>query len=137
MPDQGSGAPVVAVGGVAVRDGAVLLVQRGTDPQSGRWTIPGGRVEPGESVASAVEREMFEETGLRVRCGAFLGWAERRGPGYHFVILDFTVSLRDDDGAAVAGGDAADVAWVALSEVPGVALVDGVEDFLRSHGVID
>jgi 8-oxo-dGTP diphosphatase len=132
-----SGPPVVAVGGVAVREGALLLVQRGTDPQSGRWTIPGGRVEPGESLATAVEREMFEETGLRVRCGPFLGWAERLGPAYHFVILDFTVSLDDDDdGAAVAGGDAADVAWVALSEVPGVALVDGVEEFLRSHGVI-
>lgn len=133
---EGSGPPVVAVGGVAVREGALLLVQRGTDPQSGRWSIPGGHVERGETLASAVEREMLEETGLRVRCGPFLGWAERLGPGYHFVILDFTVSL-DDDGAAVAGGDAADVAWVPLAEVPSLPLVDGVEEFLRSHGVID
>jgi len=134
---EDAGPPVVAVGGVAVRDGALLLVQRGTDPQSGRWSIPGGHVEQGETLASAVEREMLEETGLRVRCGPLLGWAERCGPGYHFVILDFTVSLAHDDGAAVAGGDAADVAWVPLTEVPSLPLVDGVEEFLRAHGVID
>ena len=94
-------------------------------------------MERGETLASAVEREMREETGLRVHCGPFLGWAERMGPGYHFVILDFTVALSDDDGAAVAGGDAAAVAWVPLAEVVTMTLVDGVEEFLRAHGVID
>ena len=134
---DGTGAPVVAVGGVAVHDGALLLVRRGTEPQAGRWTIPGGHVEPGEALAAAVERELREETGLGVLCGGFLGWAERLGPGYHFVILDFTVSLTDDPGEAVAGGDAAEVAWVPLAEVPSVPLVDGMEGFLRTHGVID
>jgi len=137
VPPHGPAVPVVAVGGVARHDGALLLVRRGTEPQAGRWSVPGGRVEPGEALASAVERELREETGLRVRCGPLLGWAERLGPGYHFVILDFTVSLLDDAGVTVAGGDAADVAWVALSEVSSVPLVDGLEEFLRSHGVID
>lgn len=129
--------PVVAVGGVAVRDGALLLVQRATEPQAGRWTIPGGHVEPGEGLASAVEREMREETGLEVRCGPLLGWAERMGPGYHFVILDFTVVVPDGAPDPRAGSDAAAVAWVPLAEVPGTSLVEGVEEFLRSHGVID
>jgi 8-oxo-dGTP diphosphatase len=128
--------PEVAVGGVAVHQGALLLVQRAADPQAGRWTIPGGRVEAGETLASAVEREMLEETGLRVRSGAFLGWAERMGPGYHFVILDFIVSLADPSPVPVPGGDAAAVDWVPLADVPGVALVDGIEDFLRVHGVL-
>jgi 8-oxo-dGTP diphosphatase len=99
-------APVVAVGGIAVADGALLLVQRATDPQAGRWTIPGGRVEAGEGLADAVERELLEETGLAVRCGELVGWAERMGPGYHFVILDFAVAVSDHAPEPVAGGDA-------------------------------
>jgi 8-oxo-dGTP diphosphatase len=130
-------APVVAVGGVAVRHGALLLVQRANEPQAGRWTIPGGHVEPGEGLASAVEREMREETGLEVRCGSLLGWAERMGPGYHFVILDFTVAVPDDAPDPRPGSDAAAVAWVPLGQVSGASLVEGVEAFLRGHGVID
>ncbi len=135
-PD-GPGPPVVAVGGVAVHDGALLLVQRGTDPGHGRWTIPGGRVEPGERLAGAVERELLEETGLSVRCGGFLGWAERMGPGYHYVILDFSVTVVDGELTPRAGSDAAAVSWVPLQEVRAMELVDGLEDFLCAHGVID
>jgi 8-oxo-dGTP diphosphatase len=130
------GAPVVAVGGVAVLDGAVLLIQRATDPHAGKWSIPGGHVEAGETLADAVERELREETGLSVRCGPLLGWVERIGPGYHFVILDFTVEVSDDPAGVVAGSDAGAVAWVPLEEVPTLSLVDGVEEFLRSHGVL-
>jgi 8-oxo-dGTP diphosphatase len=137
LPENSGGGPVVAVGGVAVVEGSLLLVQRATHPQAGRWTIPGGHVEPGESLASAVEREMLEETGLRVACGAFLGWVERMGPGYHFVILDFTVAVPDGAAPPVAGGDAGAVAWVSLADVPAMSLVDGVEEFLRTHGVLE
>jgi 8-oxo-dGTP diphosphatase len=137
-PEGGLGAaPVVAVGGVAVVDGALLLIQRATDPHAGKWSIPGGHVEPGETLAHAVERELLEETGLEVRCGPLLGWVERMGPGYHFVILDFTVEVPGDPGAAVAGSDARAVAWVPVEAVPGLSLVEGVEEFLRSHGVLD
>lgn len=129
--------PVVAVGGVAVRAGALLLVQRATDPHAGRWSVPGGHVEPGETLASAVEREVLEETGLELRCGPLLGWAERMGPGYHFVILDFTMAVPDDCPGPVARSDAADVAWVPLDKVRALALVDGLEEFLRTHAVID
>jgi ADP-ribose pyrophosphatase YjhB (NUDIX family) len=128
--------PVVAVGGVAVRDGALLLVQRGKDPQAGMWTVPGGHVEPGEALSSAVEREMREETGLEARCGPLLGWAERMGPGYHFVILDFTVTVEDPHPVPVAGSDADAAAWIPLADVTSVPLVDGLEEFLRAHAVI-
>lgn len=133
---SGRPTPVVAVGGVAVVDGAVLMVRRATEPQSGRWTLPGGRVEPGESVTAAVERELFEETALEVRCGALLGWAERRGSDYHYVILDFAVST-PGPGAPRAGSDAADVAWVPLADVASLDLVEGLEEFLVDHGVLD
>lgn len=128
--------PVVAVGGVAVAEGALLLVQRANPPGAGCWTVPGGRVEPGESVTAAVEREVFEETALEVRCGAFLGWAERRGDDYHFVILDFEVSLSGPQ-TPHAGGDATAVAWVPLAEVAGMSLVEGLQPFLEEHGVLN
>jgi acetyl-CoA carboxylase carboxyl transferase subunit beta len=129
-------APVVAVGGVAVVGDALLLVRRRHPPEAGRWSLPGGRVEPGESVAEAVERELWEETSLRVRCGAFLGWVERRGPDFHFVILDFTVSSVGPR-AVTAGGDAKAAAWVPLGEVPSLDLVSGMAEFLKDHGVLD
>jgi 8-oxo-dGTP diphosphatase len=129
--------PQVAVSAVAVHDGALLLVRRRADrPGGGRWAVPGGRVEPGERLADAVERELAEETGLRARCGDFVGWVERIGDGAHYVILDFRVTLESPPGAAVAGDDAADVAWVPLAEVARHDLVPGLADFLASHGVI-
>jgi 8-oxo-dGTP diphosphatase len=127
--------PVVAVGGIAVADQTLLLVQRAQPPQAGRWTIPGGRLEAGESVTEAVEREVLEETGLIVRCGAFVGWVERRGPDHHFVILDFAVTP-SRPASPVAGGDAASVAWVPFSQVPTWPLVDGLAQFLVDHGVL-
>ncbi len=127
--------PTLAVGAVATVGGAILLVRRRHPPERGRWSLPGGKVEPGELLAVAVEREMAEETGLVARCGAFVGWAERIGPTHHFVILDFEVAV-DDDQVPVAGGDAGEVAWVALEALGSVDLVSGLEDFLRHHGVM-
>ncbi len=128
--------PVLAVGAVAVRGGALLLVQRARDPEAGKWSVPGGHVEPGETMAGAVEREVLEETGLELRCGPLLGWAERIGPGYHFVILDFTVVVPEGCGEPVPGSDAAAAAWVPLGAMVARSLVDGLEGFLRSHGVL-
>jgi ADP-ribose pyrophosphatase YjhB (NUDIX family) len=127
--------PELCVGAVAVADGQLLLVQRGKAPGSGRWSIPGGRVETGETIRHAVVREVAEETGLRVDCGELLGWAERIGPEHHFVILDFVVTARDGR-QPVAGDDAAEARWFPLPSVHQVGLVDGLAGFLRDHGVL-
>ena len=128
--------PEVCAGAVAVVNDRLLLVRRAVGPGSGRWSVPGGRVEPGETVSGAVVRELREETGLRATCGDFVGWAERIGDGHHYVILDFLVTMLDPPERAIAGDDAGDVAWVPLAEVPTWPLVDGLADFLRTHRVL-
>jgi len=128
--------PVVAVGAVVVVDDRLLLVRRGRGPAQGFWSVPGGRVEVGETLAEAVVRELAEETGLEGVCGEFVGWVERIGDGFHFVILDFRVTLLDDR-PAVAGDDAAEVEWVPLGDVAERPLAEGLAEFLHQHGVID
>lgn len=127
--------PELCVGAIAVADGALLLVRRGRGPGSGLWSVPGGRVEGGEPIRDAVEREVAEETGLRVRCGELLGWAERIGADHHFVILDFRVTVNNGR-EPVAGDDAAEARWFPLTSVTQLALVEGLADFLRDHGVL-
>jgi mutator protein MutT len=128
--------PEVAVGAVAVHDGALLLVRRGRGPAAGEWSVPGGRVEAGETVAAAVVREVLEETGLEAVVDGFAGWVERIDAQYHFVILDFAVTVLDPTQAPVAGDDAAEAAWVPLTELAEVRLVDGLYDFLIDAGVL-
>jgi mutator protein MutT len=128
--------PEIAVGAVAVQDGAVLLVRRGRGPAAGEWSVPGGRVEAGETVAAAVVREMLEETGLEAVVEGFLGWVERIDEQYHFVILDFAVTMLDPTQSPVAGDDAAEVAWVPVTDLDDFRLVDGLYDFLRDSGVL-
>jgi mutator protein MutT len=129
--------PEVCVGAVAVEDGQLLLVRRGRGVAAGEWSVPGGRVEPGETVGEAVVRELAEETGLEGLCGRLLGWVERIGDDHHFVILDFVVEILDPVDP-VAGDDAAEAAWVPLHEVAEMPnLVDGLAEFLHEHGVLD
>ncbi len=126
----------VCVGAIAVLDGNLLLVRRGTPPGAGEWSVPGGRVEPGELLAEAVVRELAEETGLEGVCGELVGWVERIHPDHHFVILDFRVTVLGDD-APHAGDDAIDVQWAPLEDVAELLLVDGLAEFLHEHGVLD
>lgn len=125
--------PEVAVGAVAVRDGRLLLVRRGRGAAVGHWALPGGRVEHGETLSAALQRELREETGLRGRVGALCGIAERFLDGAHYVILDYWVEV---EGAPVAGDDAAAVRWVSREDLASLDLVTGLIDFLEDHGVL-
>ena len=127
--------PEVCVGAIATAEGRLLLVRRGHGPAAGEWSVPGGRVEWGETLAEAVLRELGEETGLEGVCDQLVGWVERMGPDHHFVILDFAVTVLEPR-APVAGGDAAEAAWVAVEEVAGLRLVDGLAEFLHDHGIV-
>ena len=108
----------------------------GQEPHAHRWSLPGGRLEPGETLAEAVVRELAEETGIEGVCDQFVGWVERIGTDYHFVILDFRVTVLEA-GEPIAGDDAAEAAWVPLHEVAELDLVDGLAEFLHDHEVIE
>lgn len=130
-----SAVPELAVGAVVRRGADLLLIRRGRPPAAGEWSIPGGRVRRGELMAEAVVRELREETGLIGVCGPLIDWVERLGPDYHFVILDFHVTLLGD-ADPVAGDDAAEVRWVPVLDVAEMHLVEGLAEFLHDNGII-
>jgi 8-oxo-dGTP diphosphatase len=113
------GHPVVGVGAVIVRDGKAVIVRRAHEPRKGEWSLPGGRVDLGESLVDATRREMREETGLDVAVGEMIEVFDRihRHDGrvrYHFVIVDFLCAVVG--GELCAGDDAEAVAWVSSDE---------------------
>jgi 8-oxo-dGTP diphosphatase len=127
----------VPCAGAVVRDpaGRLLLVRRGREPGRGRWSLPGGRVEPGETAAAAVVREVREETGLEVVAGALVGSVQRAGPaGQTYVIEDFACTVRG--GQLRAGDDADDVRWVTAAELALLPLSDGLLEALTAWAVL-
>jgi 8-oxo-dGTP diphosphatase len=131
VPAKRRGRPELSVGGIAIVDGRILLIRRGHPPAEGSWSFPGGRVEAGEDVASALRREMAEETGLVVEPSVLLGWAELIGAASHHVVLDFLVEVRSGD--ARPGDDAAEVRWATLGELRSLPLAPGIERFVAEH----
>jgi 8-oxo-dGTP diphosphatase len=133
--------PQVAVGAVAIHDDRILLIRRGRGPAAGTWSVPGGRVQPGETLHEAVVRETVEETGLRAVVDRFLGWVERiddalQEDAGHFVILDFLVTVLEPDRPPGAGDDAAEALWLPVDDLGSQVLAPGLLDFLEETGVL-
>jgi ADP-ribose pyrophosphatase YjhB (NUDIX family) len=127
--------------GAIIRDEAerLLLIQRRNEPGAGLWSLPGGRVEAGETDQRAVVREVAEETGLVVTCGRLVGAVDRPGPpGSVYEIRDYAGLVTG--GALVPGDDAADARWVTLAQAGALdaagQLTGGLIAALRSWGVL-
>lgn len=117
--------PVVAVGAVIAGPGPrVLLVQRANPPLAGSWTLPGGKVRGGETIAAALEREVLEETGLRVLAGELVQVVELIREGHHYVIHDHLCTQVDVNVEPRAGDDASAVRWVRASELPALGVTE-------------
>jgi len=117
--------PVPAVGIVCLRGDSVLLIRRGTPPRQGEWSLPGGRIEPGERAMDAALRELREETGVEAEITGLIDVVDGLFPeaGRHYVLIDY--AARWLSGEPVAGDDAAGARFVALDEVD--ALIDWSE----------
>lgn len=106
----------------------VVLVKRAHEPLKGQWSLPGGSVEVGETLAEAVVREVREETGLDVRVGPLVEVLDRihrdddRRVEYHFVLLDFRCTVVA--GTIAHGSDAADACWASRTDLPRYGLSD-------------
>ncbi|WP_018658192.1 NUDIX hydrolase [Actinomadura flavalba] len=124
----------VRCAGAVVRDGhgRVLLILRGHEPARGTWSIPGGRVEPGEDDRTAVIRELREETGLTVEPGALAGTVERAEPGVVYEIHDYVATVTG--GVLTPGDDADDARWFTPAELRAADLAPGVLAALESWG---
>ena len=128
--------PVLGVGAVILDGGRVLLVERGNEPLAGCWSLPGGVVEAGERLENAVIREVFEETGLRVKTNIIATVFERIMPDaagrceYHYVLIDFYCTIQG--GELRAGDDSRRVAWFDTDSLETLRMTDGTREVIEA-----
>ena len=127
--------PRVGVGAVILHGGRVLLVKRGGQPSAGKWSLPGGLVQLGETTVEAIRREVAEECALTVRIAGVAGVVDRvvrDAEGrvrYHYVLVDYLAY--PESGAAAAGSDAADVRWVEVEQVEEMDITEGLVEMIH------
>jgi 8-oxo-dGTP diphosphatase len=125
--------PQLAVSGAIFRDGKILLVRRARSPAKGFYSLPGGRVEFGESVHAALGREIDEETGLRIEIVGLAGWREvlpAPSGGGHYLILSF--AARWTAGEPVLNEELDDFKWLAPGALGDLKLTGGLAEVIEA-----
>ena len=125
------------MGAVVVHDGRLLLVRRANEPGRGLWSVPGGRLEPGETLEQGCAREVLEETGLVVLPGPLVGRVERDAPGGGVYVIDDLACTVAGSTHLTAGDDAADACWASYDDLDDLPLVPELRETLDGWGVLD
>jgi ADP-ribose pyrophosphatase YjhB (NUDIX family) len=141
---QYPGQPIVGVGAVIIQEGKVVLVKRRFEPLAGQWSLPGGRLELGETLEAGLAREMLEETGLDVEVGPVVDVFDRilldpeRRVRYHYVLIDYL--CRPIGGALNHGSDVAAAELVDPAELDryrltpkATSVIEKALDVARAH----
>ncbi len=129
--------PQVGVGAVVFHQNQILLIKRGQPPNVNQWTIPGGRIEMGETLQQAAEREILEETGIIIKAGdpvfAFdlIQHDDDNQDQLHYVIIDLAAKYLS--GKPVANDDATEARWVSASELSELAVNETTLRLLKNH----
>jgi 8-oxo-dGTP diphosphatase len=125
--------PQLAVSAAIFRDGKILLVRRANSPAKGHYSLPGGRVEFGETLHTALHREVDEETGLKIEIAGLAGWREvvpGTSGGGHYVIMSF--AARWSSGEPVLNDEHDDFRWVAPEALGDFKVTDGLPDIIEA-----
>lgn len=127
---------MLGVGALIFDDlGRILMVQRGGEPLRGWWSLPGGVLETGETLAEGIRREVREETGLDVEPVSTFEIFERiirddHGRAeYHYVLVDYVCRIRG--GVLAAGDDCAQVRWTEQDELQGMQITEGTLEVIE------
>lgn len=129
--------PQVGVGAIVFHQNRVLLVKRGQAPNKNQWAIPGGRIKLGETLQQAAEREILEETGIRIKAGepvfAFdlIQHDHEQQCQWHYVVVDLSAEYLSGD--PVAGDDATEACWVSTDELAELPVNEMTLQLLKTH----
>jgi ADP-ribose pyrophosphatase len=129
--------PQVGVGAVVFHQNRVLLIKRGQAPNKNQWAIPGGRIQLGETLQQAAEREILEETGIRIKAGKpvfsfdLIQHDDEQQCQWHYVVVDLDAEYLSGD--PVAGDDAVEARWVSADELTELPVNETTLQLLKNH----